>query len=122
MGPIILVMPYIGKNLSVNSYRLSGKKGQQYLIKSSVKGWMVELAKKAEELKYLNLSPPLVITVSSKFLDRLNSVDPDNLSKVICDALERGLGMNDKDFRYRVGTVAYGYTDPILEIEVSKEV
>ena len=116
MKKIVIEMPYIGGNLSINSYRYSGKKGQSYLIKSSVKGWTVELIKKVEELKSEDLVLPLVVTVNGKFLNRSNEPDLDNLGKSICDALKVGLKTDDKNFRYRAGTVKYGYTKPILEV------
>lgn len=122
MKTITIIMPYTGNNLSVNSYRYSGKKGQSYLVKSSVKGWMVELAKKAKESRSNDLVPPLVVTVSGRFRNSASEPDLDNLSKVICDSLKAGLEIDDKYFRYRAGTVTYGYTSPELVIEISKEV
>ena len=116
MKKIVIEMPYIGGNLSINSYRYSGKKGQSYLIKSSVKGWIVELIKKVEELKSEDLVLPLKVTVNGKFKDRSNEPDLDNLGKVTCDALKVGLGIDDRNFRYRAGTVDYGFTSPYLEI------
>jgi Holliday junction resolvase RusA-like endonuclease len=118
MKTITIEMPYIGGNLSVNSYRYSGKKGQSYLIKSSVKGWMIELIKKAEEFKSEDLILPLVVTVNGKFSNKLREPDLDNLGKVICDSLKVGLKIDDKFFRYRSGKIEYGYTNPILEIVI----
>jgi len=121
MNTVKIEMPYIGKNLSVNSYRLSGRKGTTYSIKSSVKGWMVDLDSKARKFKGKLLNYPLVITVNGKFKDRASEPDLDNLSKVICDTLKVSLAVDDRHFRYRAGKVEYGFTSPILEIEIREE-
>jgi len=119
MKTIVIEMPYIN-NLSVNSYRLSSRKGSTYSIKNSVKGWMVELARKVSVYQGL-VQTPVFVTVSGTFKNKASEPDMHNLDKVLCDALEMGLKLNDRSFRFRVGTVNYSSKDPVLKIVLEGE-
>uniref|UniRef100_A0A6M3LL18 Putative endodeoxyribonuclease n=1 Tax=viral metagenome TaxID=1070528 RepID=A0A6M3LL18_9ZZZZ len=107
-------MPYTGSNLSVNHYKIARR-----YTRPEVKAWMEQLAWQLKGKHWKDWKLPLVITCSGVFLNRRSQPDLHNLSKVICDALEDGTGINDKDMRWHDGDVKFGKT-PELEIRIQE--
>lgn len=95
-------IPYIGGILSVNRYKYKGG----IHTKREVKNWMDALAILTNnEMRKLEICPstfpthPIKIHLSGIFKD--NRVpDLANLHKVVGDALEMALDINDKHFRF----------------------
>lgn len=89
-------MPYIGGVLSVNRYKY---KGGLY-TKREVKQWMDALAMVANnKLRKERVKVPVIIHINGLFKDK-RVPDLANLHKVIGDALETALDINDKHFRF----------------------
>ena len=89
-------MPYIGGVLSVNRYK---HKGGIY-TKREVKQWMDALAILANNnLRKEKVKVPVIIHITGLFKDK-RVPDLANLHKVIGDALETALDINDKHFRF----------------------
>ena len=110
-----VVMPYVGKDLSVNYYKVIGRGGlHTSKTKPHVTVWMKELA---EKVKGEGLQLPVTVSVFGKFVDG-RCPDLDNLAKVILDAVSIGTGINDKDMRFVALGYSTGWTRPVLEIEI----
>lgn len=107
----VLVMPYIGGILSENAYKF-----QTRGTKPFVKLWMRELAEKARELEVPRCKV-YEVGVFCRFRDERRP-DTSNLFKVIGDALQKGLGVNDKHFRFVDRGYEVGWSDPELVITI----
>jgi len=110
MNSITVEMPYIGKELSVNHYKFG------YFTKREVKYWMSELGWKIKLAHIEDWRLPLIVQCSGQFKDKRSQPDLSNLSKVILDAIEETTGVNDRDMRWRDGSVTYG--EPLLWITI----
>lgn len=106
-----VTMSYIGGILSENAYKF-----QTRGTKPFVKLWMNELADKVRELP-VDKSDTYEIRLFGKFWDERRP-DLSNLHKVIGDALEKGLGVNDKHFLFVDEGVSLGHIDPELVITI----
>jgi len=109
-------MEYIGKQLSVNHYKVSG-----YHTRRDVQKWMDDLATMVTLLvctQKLQVNPPLTVEIRGKFRDRRSRPDLHNLHKVIADALEAGLGIDDQHIGFRDGDVEVGCDDPHISIRI----
>ena len=116
-----VTMPYIGKDLSVNYYRIRGRAGvQTNKIKPHVTAWMEDLASKVRKGMQGCVSSRLVVSVLGKFRDD-RVPDIDNLAKVILDAVEMGTGRNDRDMRFISEGYLTGYSSPCLDITVAED-
>jgi Holliday junction resolvase RusA-like endonuclease len=107
-----VVMPYIGGVLSENAYKWKTRG-----TKWPVKFWMAELADKVRQLS-IPLADKYEVGVFGRFTDERRP-DISNLFKVVSDAIEAGLGVNDKYFRMVDRGYKLGYLDPELEITIS---
>lgn len=111
-GGLKITMEYIGMNLSVNHYKYNG-----IYTKPEVKKWMGQLAMVIRmQTQTMSLKPPIKVIVNGFFKDKRSQPDLDNLFKVICDSLEDGLGINDREFKIQAGDVVLGVETPLLEI------
>ena len=112
MKSITVEMPYIGKELSVNHYKFG------YFTKREVKDWMAGLGWSIKQYHIEDWKLPLRVTCDGRFKDKRSQPDLHNLSKVILDAIEETTGVNDRDMRWRDGTVKYG--EPALRITIEE--
>ncbi len=87
------VMPYFGE-LSENSYKLPNR-----ATKPHVRKWMADLALNVANA-HIPTASQYVVGVRGHFLDERRPDIP-NLFKVTLDAVEDGLGINDKAFTAR---------------------
>lgn len=106
-----VAMPYIGGILSENAYKFATRG-----TKPIVKLWMRELAEKVKALD-IPKCEAYEIEVFGKFTDERRP-DISNLFKIISDAIEKGLGVNDKHFRMMDKGYSLGWTDPELVITI----
>jgi len=108
----IIVVPYLGGILSENAYKYSTRGTKPF-----VRLWMKELAEKVRQLDIPRYET-YEIGVFGKFTDERRPDIP-NLFKVISDAIEKGLGVNDKHFRLIDKGYELGWTDPELVITIT---
>lgn len=106
-----VVMPYLGGILSENAYKMATRRTKPF-----VKRWMRELAEKVQDLNVPE-SENYEVRLFGKFTDERRP-DLSNLHKVIGDALEKGLGTNDKHFLFKDEGYDLGHMDPELEITI----
>jgi Holliday junction resolvase RusA-like endonuclease len=106
-----VVVPYIGGILSENAYKYRTK-----MTKPIVRLWMRELEQKVRALNIPQVES-YEIHVFGKFLDERRP-DISNLFKIISDAIEDALSINDKNFRLVDKGCELGHTDPELEITI----
>ena len=111
-------MPYIGSILSVNNCWIRGKGGRRTnCYHHIVKIWMGSLEEKSSEYKD-KLIPPIYVKTSGCFKDNRRP-DMDNLEKIICDGLKKGLGIDDKYFIRIAGPVEINYyKEPTITLEI----
>ena len=112
-----VVMPYTGYHLSVNAMKIVVKGRRTHRNFSEVDDWMFQLALKVSHLKG-QLKPPIKVGLFGKFRDERRP-DLHNLHKVLGDALEEGLGINDKDILISDEGFELGYLDQELVITIS---
>lgn len=111
-----VTIPYIGRALSVNYYKIVGRSGfKTNKTRPEVEEWMVELAERVKGVQFT--SDHLTISLFGRFTD---SRVPDlaNLHKVIGDAIADGLGMDDRNFKFRDLGYSTGWLRPELEITI----
>lgn len=100
MNKIVVTMPYIGGNLSVNSYKIIGRGGRRTnKTKWDVEVWMGKLTDEVKSLKIFPTEFPIVVSILGKFEDN-RYPDIHNLHKVVGDAIRDGLGIDDKFFQF----------------------
>lgn len=103
-------IPYIGGILSENSYKLPTRG-----TKPVVKRWMSNLADEVRNLK-LN-GETYRVGIRGLFYDERRP-DISNLFKVVSDAVQKGLGINDKYFTLIDNGYETGYLEPKLVITI----
>lgn len=106
-----VVMPYLGGILSENNYKLPSRGTKPF-----VKRWMRELAEAVRELD-IPKSESYEIGVFGRFTDERRP-DISNLFKITLDAVEKGLGVNDKHFKATDRGYKLGFLDPELVITI----
>ena len=106
-----IVMPYIGGILSENSYKMLTRGTKPF-----VKRWMRELATAVKELD-IPKSESYEVGIFGRFTDERRP-DVSNLFKITLDAIEKGLGVNDKHFRAVDKGYNLGHLDPELVITI----
>ena len=117
MKAVTIRMPYIGKALSVNHY----KYGDGYRTKKETREWMYMLGWVIKSHHIEDWKLPLKVTCDGVFKDKRSQPDLSNLSKVILDAIEETTGVNDKNYRWRDGSVTIDKTEePRLVITISE--
>ena len=113
-------MPYIGKELSVNYYKVTGRGGRPTnKTRPEVELWMDKLGTFIKEREdYLVFrGRPLIVELTGYFQDGRHP-DLHNLHKVIADALQSALGINDKYIRFRDLDPVVGALTPTLDINI----
>ena len=108
----VVSMKYIGGVLSKNRYQFHGT----HHIRPEVRRWMDDLAKKVADLG-VPLSHSYDIEVSGEFRDG-RAPDLHNIFIVVADAIEKGLGINDKYFNLSCGTTLCGVMEPKVVIKI----
>jgi len=112
MSGFVVEMPYIGGVSSKNDYKWG--RG----TKKTVKVWMKQLAEKVEGYKGFSRYE---VHVSGQFKDERRP-DLQNLFEVVSDALQEGLGVNDKWFEFHDAGYRLGHEEEKLFIRlVGKE-
>ena len=113
-------MPYIGRNLSENYYKIVGRGGRRTnKTRPEVVLWMNQLADLVREHPdhaefYGN---GIEVKLWGRFKDE-RCPDLNNLHKVIADALEAGLGVNDRHLRFIDKGYTTGHPFPRLDMEI----
>lgn len=118
-GPSMTIEMEYFRNLSVNYYRT--KDGR---VKSDVKQWRDELAfiiKANMNAQDLEFKTPLKVRVDGQFKDKRSMPDLHNLLKVVCDAVEKGLGIDDRQYFTETGQPEVG-PEPKVIVAISGEV
>jgi len=103
-------MPYFGE-LSENSYKLPNR-----ATKPHVRAWMADLARQVSEVNVPKCKR-YVVGIRGYFPSE-SRPDIPNLYKVTLDAVEDGLGINDKHFTARDDGYELGHVKPYLRITV----
>lgn len=111
MAEYMITMPYLGGILSENAYKFRTRGTKPF-----VRMWMKELANKVRALN-IPICEFYEIGVFGRFTDERRP-DISNLFKVTSDAIEDGLGVNDKYFRMKDDGYKLGYTNPELVITI----
>ncbi len=110
---------YPGSCISVNHYLSKGRGGRVF-VKPEAKAWQKEFQWLLKHLHLENWKLPLEIKCDGYFKDARSACDLSNLSKVILDAIEELIGVNDKYFRWHDGNRDIGFKEPHLIITLSE--
>ena len=115
---IMVEMPYIGSALSVNHCYFTNARGQRVLYPEA-KEWRQTLAMVIRSrMGGVVIEPPLTIRIQGRFRDKRHP-DPDNLHKIIGDAVKMGTGVDDRHFLWQDGEPIIDKTaDPMLIITI----
>ena len=114
-----VTMPYIGRSLSVNCYKIVGKRGlRTNKTRPETERWMNQLISKVKDNSELEMvfGKPVVVELFGKFEDRRSTPDIHNLHKVIGDALQVALDIDDKFIKFEDKGFELGFPFPSLEI------
>ncbi len=104
-------MPYIGGILSKNAYQFPTRG-----TKTPVRRWMQELATKIRD-SHIPFFLKYIVGVRGEFLDERRPDIP-NLFGVVADAVQDGLGVNDKHFTLVDNGYITGIFPPQLVITI----
>jgi len=91
--------------LSVNRYKTA-----LGITRHEVKDWMGQLAWVVQWALEISMKPPIKVRVEGEFKNKRSTPDLHNLHKVICDAVQDGLLIDDKHFQVEDGVS--GIADP----------
>lgn len=106
----LIIMPYEGE-LSDNSYKFSNRSTRPF-----VELWMKKLSEEVKKAR-IPLFKEFEISVYGRFLDERRP-DMQNLFKVIGDGIKKGLGVDDKHFRFKDIGYEVGHIFPQLLIYI----
>ena len=117
-------MDYPGKVISVNHCYAQGAHGRRYL-RPAARRWRNKLA---ESLGYLlvphlgesrRLPQRALVRIDAAYTDENRAVDPNNLCKLVYDAIEQATGINDRHCQPVTGQVGYGVAIPSIVVTVT---
>lgn len=110
---------YPGDCISVNHY-LGRRKGGGYYVKQEAKDWIEEFQWLLKKCHLEEYKLPIEVTCSGYFKDERSAPDLCNLSKIIMDAIEELIEVDDKDFRWHDGMRIIGVKEPYLLIALKE--
>jgi Holliday junction resolvase RusA-like endonuclease len=112
-----IVMNYPGGVISVNSYKYYKTRG----IKTETRQWMEDLVEKVthHDDGASIAGKPVRVKLFGRFKNNANCPDLHNLHKVIGDALQVALLINDRYISFEDTGFDIGYKEPVIEIEIN---
>lgn len=120
--PLVVSMDYPGAVVSVNHcYRHAN--GRKYLH-AAAKRWRDTLAESLgwtlyeAGLRGVPLARPILVRIDASYVDEAHATDPTNLRKLVDDAVEAALGVNDRHVQPERGVVCYGVAIPSITVTV----
>jgi len=120
MRAITVSIGYPGSVISVNHYTGRRKDGGTY-VKAEARAFQVELGWLLKTAHIEDWNMPIHVTCSGLFKDKANTPDLSNLSKVILDGIEELTGVNDQNYRWHDGAIAWKKDEiPMLQITVEE--
>ena len=118
---LIVEMPYIGRILSKNYYKVWGSKGfKTTATRPEVRAWMdqlISMAGASSSLKEV-VGRPCRVELRGQFTDMRSVPDLHNLHEVIADALKVALDIDDRF----IGFMDLGFTVGAREPKIIMEV
>lgn len=118
---VTVLMPYIGGVLSINAYKVYDRKGKPTnKTRPIVVNWMSVLTKKIKEHPEFESIHHKDITVKlTGYFKDLRRPDLHNLHKIIADAIELAIEVNDKYVKFIDGdSLTIRNESPIIRIEI----
>lgn len=115
-------MDYPGAIISVN-HCYAHANGRKYL-KRGAREWRGHLADSLgwalyeAGLRDAPLATPLIIRIDAAYRNEAEATDPNNLCKLVYDAIQEATGINDRHMQPETGTVTYGVAVPQIGITV----
>lgn len=120
MNQITFTIPYRGAaSISLNHFKVGGNMRYKYTPEAAaIRTEIIVLAKNALQFTGWLPKAPLEVLVAGYFKNRREAIDIHNSFKLICDALEDALGVNDKDMTVNSLPACYGDDMPRIVIRV----
>lgn len=116
-------MDYPGAVISVNHcYRHAN--GRKYLHREA-RRWRKDLAEALYWLLYeyrrrgVALGPRATVRIDASYTDEEHATDPNNLCKLVYDAVQEATGINDRHMQPERGVVTYGAAIPSITVTVT---
>jgi len=116
-------MDYPGAVISVgHCYRHAN--GRKYLHREA-RRWRDDLARSLgwclveRGLRGVALATPLLVRIDAAYRDEAHATDPNNLCKLVYDAVEAATGINDRHMQPEQGEVVYGVGIPGIVVTVT---
>lgn len=81
-------------------------------LAESVRGWLLCCGVR-------RVVPPVHIVISGAFVDKAHAPDLHNLAELVCDAVEAGTGVNDRDITVSTEPATYGVVVPFIGIALT---
>lgn len=120
---LVVGMDYPGAVISVgHCYRHAN--GRKYLHKKA-RHWRDSLADSLgwslyeNGLKGSQLVQTATVRIDAHYRDEAHATDPNNLCKLVYDAVEAATGINDRHMQPERGIVAYGVIEPSIHVTVT---
>lgn len=117
-------MDYPGKMISVNHCYAQAANGRRYLRREA-RHWRDKLATDLNLLLYnggyrgKRLRQRVLVRIDAAYTDEHHAVDPNNLCKLVYDAIEQATGINDRHCQPVTGQVGYGVAVPYIIVTVT---
>ena len=119
---IQIVMPYNGcAGWSINHIKVGGNMAWKLTPEAAAtKTEIIWKAKNAIAFTTWIPVAPLRVIIEGYFADKRHAIDIHNSLKLVCDALEDALGVNDKYFRVECLDPVFGSSSPSIIITVKQ--
>jgi len=116
---VTVLMPYIGGVLSVNDYKVYRKGFTTNATKPIVKYWMSSLTARVKDHPEFESVHHKDVTIKlTGFFKDSRHCDLHNLHKIIADAIESAIEVNDKYAKFIDGDSLIGHHPPVIRIEI----
>jgi len=119
---LVVPMDYPGAVISVNHCyaHVNGR----VVLRSEAKRWRDTLAESLgwtlyeAGLRGVPLARPILVRIDASYTDEAHATDPTNLRKLVDDAVEAALGVNDRHVQPERGVTCYGAAIPMIVVTV----
>ncbi len=114
-------MDYPGWSISKNGLWNGGNR--RFGMNKEARRWKDDLAAAVRSYLQLNgiLVPqaPVHVEVGARFYDRTMALDLHNLSEIVCDAVQDGIGIDDKHFTFSTREPEFAHMMPEIRVSIS---
>jgi hypothetical protein len=117
---ITIELPYPGGEISKNHMWNGGdrKKG----LTKTAEEWKTTLVAWLQHFPFFHMSAylvlPVTVEIGARFRDGNHRLDMHNLGELVCDAVQEGIGVDDKHFEVLTRQPEMGAAEPVVLVTV----